>query len=189
MAKVFLMSWPGGSWEATAWYVAFIIGSYVLALWLTLVYWTARDIRHRSSSPAVQAAATLLVLCFFLPGQLLYIVMRPRYTRAERYAMALEEEALRMELDRDVACPKCSRSIREDYLVCPACKTELKQPCVNCTKPLANAWVVCPYCGTERAGQPAALPAGREEPRVQPLPVPATPTVLVPSEAPTGTGG
>ncbi len=147
---MFLIGWPGGSWQATAVIVAIVLGTYIAAFWLALVFWTARDIRQRTSSIAAQIAAPLLVLFLFLPGLWLYIVLRPRYTQAQLYARMLEEEALRLELDRQVGCPACGRSVKDDYLVCPACMTTLKEPCARCSKPLANAWVICPYCGTER---------------------------------------
>ena len=176
---MFLVSWPGGSWQTTAVYVAVIFATYVAAFWLTLVFWTARDIRQRSSSPAAQIGAPLIVLFGFLPGHWLYLIMRPRYTRAQLYARALEEEALRLELDRQVSCPSCSRTVRDDYLVCPACKAQLKQACANCSKPLANAWVACPYCATERnpASRTPEVIAGRALPDIQaePLPQPAEP--------------
>lgn len=177
---MFLIGWPGGSWQASAWLAALLFGAYVAAFWLTLVFWTARDIRQRSDSPAAHLAAPLLVLLGFLPGLCLYLVVRPRSTRAQLYTRLLEEEALRLELDRQVACPACSRPIRDDYLVCPACKAELKSACTSCSKPLANAWVVCPYCGVERARSARRLP-----PSERPLLQPAAGRLLAESAGPT----
>ncbi|MCC7364761.1 MAG: zinc ribbon domain-containing protein [Dehalococcoidia bacterium] len=147
---MFLYSWPGGSWQATATLAGIFVFMYVAALWLTLVYWTARDIRQRTSSPGMQMAAPLLVLAGFFPGLLLYLVLRPRQTLAQQYAHVLEEEVLRTELDQQVACPKCTHPVKEEFLVCPACKEQLKQPCTACSRALANAWKVCPFCGVER---------------------------------------
>lgn len=177
---VFLVSWPGGSWQATAVYAAVIFATYLAAFWLALVFWTARDIRQRSASPATQLAAPLLVLLFFLPGHWLYLVMRPRYTREQQYVRALEEEALRLDLDQQISCPACSRHVREDFLVCPACRTQLKQACSKCRKPLANAWVACPYCGLDRSAEPAPQVAagGTEETPAQPVEGPPVPVVM-----------
>lgn len=147
---MFLIGWPGGSWQATAVIAGIVLGTYLAAFWLALVFWTARDIRQRTSSPVAQVAAPLMVLFLFLPGVWLYLMLRPRYTQAQLYARTLEEEALRLELDRQVGCPACGRAVKDDYLVCPACAAQLKQPCTRCSKPLANAWVICPYCGIER---------------------------------------
>ncbi|MCK9518550.1 MAG: zinc ribbon domain-containing protein [Dehalococcoidia bacterium] len=175
---MFLIGWPGGSWQATATFVAVLIGIYVAALWLTMVFWAARDIRQRTTSPAAYIAAPVLVLLTFLPGVALYLVLRPRYTRSQLYARMLEEEALRLELDRQVACPSCARPIRDDYLVCPACAVELKSACASCSKPLANAWVICPYCGVER---PAPRQTGRRDRGAR---EPGAPPVLLGPPAP-----
>lgn len=143
-------SWPGGSWEATVKYVVAITVLYLAAIWLTLVFWTYRDVRQRTRDPILQATAVLLVLVFFLPGHWIYLIVRPRYTMAEMYERSLEEEALLQELQDQKACPTCKRRVLDEYLICPSCRTQLKEACRQCTKPLSYAWVACPYCGLEK---------------------------------------
>jgi len=143
-------SWPGGSWEATVKYVVAITVLYLAAIWLTLVFWTYRDIRQRTRDPILQTTAVLLVLVFFLPGHWIYLIVRPRYTLAEMYERSLEEEALLQELQDQKACPTCKRRVLDEYLICPSCRTQLKEACRQCTKPLSYAWVACPYCGLEK---------------------------------------
>lgn len=147
---MYLISWPGGSWEATVKGVVALISLYLAAVWLTLVFWTYRDIRQRTRDPIVQFVAVLLVLVFFLPGHWIYLILRPRYTLTELYERSLEEEALLQELEDQKACPTCKRRVHDDFLVCPSCRTQLKEPCRQCAKPLSYAWVACPYCGTEK---------------------------------------
>jgi len=147
---MFLASWPGGSWEATLKIAIVIAAIYIGALWLTLVFWTYRDIRQRTRDPIVQTVAVLLVLFFFLPGHWIYLILRPRYTMAELYERSLEEEALLQELEDQKACPNCKRRVVDDYLICPSCRTQLKEPCRQCSKPLSYAWVACPFCGLEK---------------------------------------
>ncbi|MBA4181937.1 MAG: hypothetical protein C0506_15205 [Anaerolinea sp.] len=147
---MFLASWPGGSWEATVKYVVAITALYLSAIWLTLVFWTYRDIRQRTRDPILQTVAVLLVLVFFLPGHWIYLIVRPRYTLAEMYERSLEEEALLQELEDQKACPTCKRRVLDEYLICPSCRTQLKESCRSCTKPLSYAWVACPYCGLEK---------------------------------------
>lgn len=147
---MFLASWPGGSWEATVKYVVAITALYLSAIWLTLVFWTYRDIRQRTRDPILQTVAVLLVLVFFLPGHWIYLIVRPRYTLAEMYERSLEEEALLQELEDQKACPTCKRRVLDDYLICPSCRTQLKEACRSCTKPLSYAWVACPFCGLEK---------------------------------------
>ena len=143
-------SWPGGSWEATVKYVIAVTVLYLAAIWLTLVFWTYRDIRQRTRDPILQTTAVLLVLVFFLPGHWIYLIVRPRYTLAEMYERSLEEEALLQELEDQKACPTCKRRVLDEYLMCPSCRTQLKEACRQCTKPLSYAWVTCPYCGLDK---------------------------------------
>jgi Double zinc ribbon len=144
------MSWPGGDWEATVKLVATVAAVYLTAIWLTLVFWTYRDIRQRSRDPILQAVAVLLVLVFFLPGHWIYLIVRPRSTLTELYERSLEEEALLQELEDQKACPTCKRRVHDEFLICPSCRTQLKEPCRSCAKPLSYAWVACPYCGLEK---------------------------------------
>lgn len=163
---MFLVSWPGGSWEATAKYAIIIAVLYWLAISVTVIFWTYRDIRQRSRDPVLQAVAVLLVLVFNLPGHWLYLIVRPRYTLTELYERSLEEEALLQDLEDQKACPTCKRRVRDEYLICPSCRTQLKEPCRSCSRPLSYAWVACPYCGLEKPpregfGPRPARPAGR----------------------------
>ena len=159
-------SWPGGSWEATLKLSLTILALYLGTLWLTLVYWTYRDIRQRSRDPIVQMAAVLVVLVFFLPGHWVYLILRPRHTLAELYERSLEEEALLQELEDQKACPTCKRRVHDDFLICPSCRTRLKEPYRSCAKPLSYAWVACPYYDLEKTPRegmgprPARPPGG-----------------------------
>lgn len=180
-----LVSWPGGDWEATAKMAAVIFGLYLAAIWITLVFWTYRDIRQRSRDPILQTASVLLVLLFFLPGHWIYLILRPRYTLTELYERSLEEEALLQELEDQKACPTCKRRVLDDFLICPSCRTQLKEPCRSCQKPLSYAWVACPFCGLEKppregfGARPArsmrreAAPAGGPRGNPRPAPPPA----------------
>lgn len=186
---MFLIDWPGGSWEASVRMVVTVLALYLAVVWVALIFWVYRDIRQRTRDPIVQAVAVALVLFFFLPGHWIYLILRPRYTLTELYERSLEEEALLQELEDQKACPTCKRRVHDDFLVCPSCRTGLKEPCRNCAKPLSYAWLLCPYCGTEKppreapvsarhaqrraAGEPA--PTRRPAPARQASPQPARP--------------
>lgn len=148
---LYLISWPGGSLQATVKEVVTVLAVYVAVLWLAMIFWTYRDIRNRSRDPIVQASAILLVLLLFLPGYWIYLILRPRYTLNDLYERSLEEEALLQELEDQKVCPDCKRRVRNDYLICPSCRTHLKDVCVKCEKPLNYAWSACPYCGTGKS--------------------------------------
>jgi RNA polymerase subunit RPABC4/transcription elongation factor Spt4 len=172
---MFLIDWPGGSWEATMRMTLTVLALYLAALWITLVFWTYRDIRQRTRDPIVQTFAVLLVLLLFLPGHWIYLILRPRYTLSELYERSLEEEALLQELEDQKACPTCKRRVQEEYLICPSCRTALKEACRQCSKPLHYAWVACPFCGTEKPARPQqrpAQPAPRPAPRPAQVPAP-----------------
>ncbi len=160
-------SWPGGSWEATVRYVVAMLAIYLAAIWIALVFWTYRDIRQRTRDPLLQTVAVLLVLLFFLPGHWVYLIVRPRYTLAELYERSLEEEALLQELEEQKACPTCKRRVQDDFLICPSCRTQLKEPCRQCGRPLSYAWVACPFCGLEKPPREGfgARPARQPQPR------------------------
>lgn len=150
------ISWPGGSWEATLRISLTILALYLAVIWVALIFWTYRDIRQRSRDPIVQLAAVLLVLVFFLPGHWVYLILRPRQTLVEAYERSLEEEALLQELEDTKACPTCKRRIQDEYLVCPSCGVQLKEPCRSCGKPLSYAWSMCPYCALPKAARERA---------------------------------
>jgi hypothetical protein len=176
--NLFLLSWPGGSWEASLKYVAVFALIFLAAFWIATIFWTYRDIRQRTRDPILQTAAVLLVLVFNFPGHWMYLIVRPRQTLTELYERSLEEEALLQELEDQKACPTCKRRVKDEYLVCPSCRTQLKEACRQCTKPLSYAWVACPYCGLEKppregfGPRPVRGPAPRS---AAPQPVPRQP--------------
>ena len=170
-----LISWPGGSPENTGIIIGVVLAAYVIALWLTAVIWTARDIRSRAHDPVSQLVAVLMVMALNLPGWVLYRVLRPPLTLAELYDRQLEEETLLRDLGEALACPTCSQPVEDDYVVCPHCTTGLKDACGECGKALSFVWRSCPWCGVARERQPAETEeelvglGGLDEPTPAPL--------------------
>lgn len=154
------MDWPGGNWENIATLAATIAVAYVLVLWISTIAWTYRDIRDRSRDSAFQIVAVLLVLVFPFLGWVIYMLLRPSETLAQAYARSLEEEALLQELEEQGICPSCKRYVTADFVVCPYCRTQLKEPCANCGRPLSFNWVACPHCATPKTR--TAAPAQKE---------------------------
>ncbi len=122
-------------------------GAFTLALWVSIVIWVARDIKTRSHDGFARFLAILIVVIFFLPGLVLYWILRPRHTIEEEYQHSLEEEALLHTIEDLSQCPSCGRRIQEDWVVCPKCRADLKKSCGKCCKKINLAWEVCPYCG------------------------------------------
>jgi RNA polymerase subunit RPABC4/transcription elongation factor Spt4 len=149
------------NWENVATLAAAVGGAYVLILWISSIAWTYRDIHERTRDTAFQIVAVLLVLMFPLLGWFIYMILRPSETLAEAYARSLEEEALLQELEEQGICPSCKRYVSTDFVICPHCRTQLKEPCANCGRPLSFNWVVCPYCMTQKTK--AATPSTEKE--------------------------
>ncbi len=126
-----------------------VLGAYVAAFWFARVVWTFRDIQKRTRDVLVQVLATTLVLLFNVPGLVLYTILRPPETLAEAYARSLEEESLLQDIEDRQSCPTCKRRVQPDFMLCPSCRTQLKQVCLNCSRLLHLSWRVCPYCGKE----------------------------------------
>ncbi len=131
----------------SAWAAAFLV-----ALWLSLIIWTYRDIRSRARDPLLRTLAIIIVALLFLPGIIIYLVLRPAHTLEEEYQHTLEEEALLQSIEEVPVCPGCGRHIQESWMVCPSCRTRLKKPCHHCRKLMELSWNLCPYCGTPAPG-------------------------------------
>lgn len=126
--------------------------AFLAALWLSLLIWTYRDIRRRARDPLARVLAVLVVAVLFLPGVLIYLILRPALTLEEEYQRGLEEEALLQSIEESPLCPGCGRRVHEDWVACPNCHTRLKKPCQNCGKLMDLPWNLCPYCGTPAPG-------------------------------------
>ncbi len=132
--------------------VTAIAAGLIAALWLSLVIWTFRDIRRRARDPFTRILAVLIVLLLFLPGFLIYLILRPSSTLEDEYQRTLEEEALLHNIEDAALCPGCNRRIQTDWLVCPSCHTLLKKRCPNCSRLMELPWNLCPYCATTVPG-------------------------------------
>jgi RNA polymerase subunit RPABC4/transcription elongation factor Spt4 len=152
--------------------------AFVLALWVSLLIWTFRDIRSRVRDPLIRILAVLIVAILFLPGILIYLILRPNQTMEDEYQHTLEEEALLQTIEDSPLCPGCGRRVHDDWIVCPNCHTKLKKACHACGKLMDLSWNLCPFCGTPEPGMrreslsiddalrdmPTELPTDGEEP-------------------------
>jgi RNA polymerase subunit RPABC4/transcription elongation factor Spt4 len=127
-------------------------GAFIAALWLSMIFWTYRDIRNRSRDHLARVLAVLVVTVLFLPGIVVYLIMRPPRTLEEEYQQSLEEEALLQAIEDISLCPGCGRRVKETWMVCPNCHTRLKKRCHQCSKLMDLPWNLCPYCGTPAPG-------------------------------------
>jgi hypothetical protein len=127
-------------------------GAFIAALWLSLVIWTYRDVRRRTRDPLARILAVLVTAVLFLPGIVIYLILRPPRTLEDDYQHGLEEEALLSAIEDAAVCPGCGRRTRDSWQVCPNCHTKLRKPCHNCGKLMDLPWNLCPYCAAPAPG-------------------------------------
>jgi RNA polymerase subunit RPABC4/transcription elongation factor Spt4 len=114
---------------------------------MSLIIWTFRDMRLRSRDIFAQLLASLVVLIFGPLGLLIYLILRPQETLSEAYSRTLEEEALLQDItEEQPVCPGCKHKIEPDFIICPACHTELRKACPHCGRLMLMRWEICPYC-------------------------------------------
>lgn len=135
-----------------------VLGAYYILLLFAIAVWTYRDIRSRTQDITAQVLAVALVLVLQLPGLVLYLLMRPKQTLAEKYERALEEEYLRRDIEDDHVCPNCQRGVDDEFIVCPYCVTELRRRCRHCDRTIDLTWQICPYCGATGSVSAASTP-------------------------------
>jgi hypothetical protein len=141
--------------------LAAFFGAFVVALWVSLVIWAFRDMRARTRDAFAQLLAALMVLVLGPFGVILYFMLRPRETLAEKYERSLEEEALLQDIEERQICPGCKQPIEPDYILCPVCHTRLRHPCVHCGRLIHPRWTLCPYCAQSQRPVPGVERAGR----------------------------
>ena len=127
-------------------------GAFLTAFWLSLVIWTYRDARARARDPLGRILAVLIVAVFFLPGLVVYLILRPTRTMEEEYQNTLEEEAMLQAIEDSQLCAGCGRRVKDAWVICPNCHTKLKKPCHQCGKLMELPWNMCPFCGTPAPG-------------------------------------
>lgn len=127
--------------------VVFFFVAFAVIFWVSLVFWTWRDVRSRTQDVILQVTATVLVAVFNIGGLFIYLIVRPRQTLAELYERQLEEESLLAEMTERQTCPTCHYRVENEFQLCPSCGTKLRRPCPRCDHLLELKWNVCPFCG------------------------------------------
>jgi RNA polymerase subunit RPABC4/transcription elongation factor Spt4 len=165
------------------------IGVYIVVIWLASAYWAFRDMQGRTANPVLPYLAAALVIgftpIFFLFGIIVYRIIRPQERLGEAYERGLAEEALIAEIEQIEHCATCGRKVRDDWIICPTCRTRLKRVCPHCTKLVGLDWSLCAWCGRdfERRDALAAVGTRPTRPLREPLPEPVPPQVAEPVAA------
>lgn len=125
---------------------------FLIALWLSLIIWTYRDIRGRTQNTIHILLAVLIVTVLFFPGIIIYLILRPSQTLEDEYQQSLEEEVLLQTIEDNLICPGCGRRVHDKWVICPSCQIKLKKTCHECSNLMEFPWKICPYCGTLEPG-------------------------------------
>lgn len=136
-------------------YLTAFFGAFLAALWLSIIFWTLRDIRTRSEDRLVQILAVLTTAILTLPGLVIYLILRPPETIEEIYFRSLEEEALLSQIEERLLCPGCGSQVEAAWTVCAHCHTRLRKACQECNQLLELPWQICPYCSAPAPGTSA----------------------------------
>ena len=127
-----------------------VFGAFVFAFWAAIGIWTFNDIRTRTRDWLAILLAVVLVLVFPIVGWLLYLMIRPKQTLADAFDRALEEEALLREIEETLACATCGIPVKDAWVYCPNCHSQLQHSCPNCGNLVRNEWEICVLCGVNQ---------------------------------------
>ncbi|MEO8469415.1 MAG: zinc ribbon domain-containing protein [Chloroflexota bacterium] len=125
---------------------------YVLVLWLAAAYWAFRDMQLRTENPIapyLAAAVIIVALPIFPLAVFAYRIVRPQERIGEIYERNLAEEAMLAEIEAVRHCPSCDRTVHDEWIICPTCRTRLNRVCPNCSKLVGLDWSLCAWCGRD----------------------------------------
>jgi hypothetical protein len=120
---------------------------FLIAVWVALIIYTYTDAKRRISDPFLVACATAASLFPFV-GTLVYTILRPPEFLEDSQERELETRASEAELRRlrATSCRRCGFPAEPDFLRCPSCRSQLREPCPSCSRAVGMGWRVCPYC-------------------------------------------
>jgi RNA polymerase subunit RPABC4/transcription elongation factor Spt4 len=148
-----------------------VVGAFLFAFWVAMGIWTFNDIRSRTHDWLAIVLAVLLVMVFPIVGLILYLLIRPKSSLAEVYDRALEEEALLRELEETPACSTCGVPVKDNWIFCPNCHSQLQHACPNCSNLVRNDWMICVYCGSQQRSAAPRLAPEAVQPQISPTSV------------------
>lgn len=136
---------------------------FLVAVWVALIIYTYNDAKRRISDPFLVSCATAASLFPFV-GTLVYSILRPPEFLEDTRERELETRASEAELRRlrATSCRRCGFPAEPDFLRCPSCRSQLREPCPSCSRPVGMGWRVCPYC-EHTLIEPRRKAGGRKE--------------------------
>ena len=121
-----------------------IVVAMIAALYVLSIVWVVRDAYQRGAKWQLWG----IVASIPLVGLVAYCLLRPSLLQIDRDEQELEIAYKQRALQKYGQCATCGYPVEDDYIVCPSCRTQLKNMCQRCGKPLDHTWTICPYCAT-----------------------------------------
>lgn len=119
----------------------------LVIFWIVVLYWVWLDSGDRTSSLGARIGYVLLATVLFIPGLIIYLLIRPPQTIEEIYWADLERRYLKYETSELGDCVRCGTQLYPGYTYCPNCRLLLKVKCPNCTVEMDKHCKYCPSCG------------------------------------------
>ncbi len=131
---VAFFNWPIELHGADYLVAGFIIVGW--SAWILMTFYVYFDAQRRGSNAVLWA---LFVFFGQVLGFIVYLLMR--------------NATFKLNSNGAAKCPHCQKPRREDFTVCPYCRTTLQTLCSHCNRALETDWQVCPYCRQETAAR------------------------------------
>ncbi len=138
-----------------------IVVVLLVILYVLSIIWVIRDAYMRGVTWYVWAIIALVPII----GVVAYILLRPPLLRIDRDEQELEIALKQRQLMKYGECATCGYPVEANFVICPNCKTQLKNLCSHCERALEPSWTVCPYCATPVSGvgsRPENAPGQRQ---------------------------
>jgi len=124
-----------------------------LILLIAISLFIYNDSKMRGGKATLWAVISFLLLGII--PLIFYLMVRSPYTLDEireenerKEVIALQKKYYQLMIDREIAkCPVCGEEVKNDYLFCPHCFTQIKKKCPNCGTVIDKDAKICPYCG------------------------------------------
>ncbi len=125
----------------------FILGFLLVVFWLFIVGWVWVDSGERTSKKGLRVGYVVLASLLFIPGLIIYLVIRPSETIEEIYWADLERRYLKYETADLGDCPKCGSQLFPGYVHCTNCGYTIKIRCPKCNLLVNKEHKYCEFCG------------------------------------------
>lgn len=113
----------------------YLVAGFILiawSAWILMTFYVYFDAQRRGSNAALWA---LFVFFGQVLGFIVYLLMR--------------NATFKLNTNGEAKCPNCHKPRRDDFTICPYCRTALQTICSHCKRALEADWQVCPYCRHE----------------------------------------